>query len=79
MGQHTERFRQLLKIVPDTPQGFTPQLASMCMRQIINASLQIVAELEERLEDASAENEKMIELILKLKGTTPDWHPTEGE
>lgn len=78
MGQHTERLRELLKAVPNSSGGFTPQLASMMIRQIINASLQIVAELEERLEDSSAKNDRMIEMMLE-KGIVPDWTPKEGE
>lgn len=77
MGVYTEKFRQLIEKLPKTPDQFSgPIEAASAMAQLSNAVLQCLASLEEALEDAQRENEKLQELM--LEGTAPKvplWNP----
>jgi len=78
MGQHTERLRELIKILPTkSSKGFTPEIASMCLAQLANGALQVIAELEERNEDLCKEIDRMTEMMVE-KGVIPEWKPTDG-
>ena len=76
MGRYTERLRELLKGIPKDPKGFTPEIASMCLTQLANGSLQVIAQLEEALEDAEKENDRLTEMLIE-HGVAPAWTPSE--
>ncbi len=78
MGQHTERLRELIKNIPRDPKGFTPEIASMCLTQLANASLQVISQLEEGMEDLEKENSRLTEMLLE-KHPISDWSPFPGE
>lgn len=75
MGIYTERLRELIKGIPRSPQGFTPELASMCLAQLANGALQVIAQLEEANEDLEKENNRLIEMLVEA-GVAPPWAPT---
>lgn len=74
MGRHTETMRMLIASIPDHSIGLTPEIARSCIMQIANGSLQIIAELEERLEDKDKEIDSLTERLLREDGTTA-WTP----
>lgn len=74
MGYHTERLRALMENIPRSPAGFTPEIASMCLTQLANASLQVIASLEEANEDLEKENAKLVEMLIEA-GKTTQWPP----
>lgn len=77
MGRYTEKLRELLKSIPRSPGGFTPEIASMCLAQLGNASLQVIAQLEEANEDLEKENERLVELLMEAGVGGKSWTPTE--
>lgn len=74
MGQHTERLRELIKSIPKDPRGLTPEVASMFITQAMNASLQVISQLEESMEDLEKENARLAEMLLE-KHPISDWSP----
>ena len=75
MGRHTDRLRDLIKNIPRSPSGFTPEIASMCLTQLANGSLQVIAQLEEANEDLERENARLTEMLVEA-GKVPLWTPT---
>jgi hypothetical protein len=77
MGAYTDKFRQLTEKLPKKPSDFQgPEFASMCMAQLTNITLQTLASLEEALEDAQKENERLQEMLMeKMVG----WEPTKED
>ena len=76
MGWHSDRLRKVIQQLPrpkDTA-GFTPELASMCLAQLANGALQVIAELEERNEDLSKEVDRLTEMLVEKDGA-PGWRP----
>lgn len=60
MGIYTEKFRELTDDIPSTPDKFPdPIHASQWTARMRNAALQIIATLEEELEDAQEEKLKL--------------------
>lgn len=78
MGIHTERLRELLKNIPKSPAGFTPELASMCITQLANGSLQVIGHLEDINADLEKENDRLVEMLVAA-GAAPEWIPTKAE
>jgi hypothetical protein len=76
MGRFTEEFRALLDSIPRTPHGLTPEMAMRLIVQIANGSLQVIAQLEERLEDAERENAGLVERLIETE-KPPQWTPPE--
>ena len=73
MGVYTEKFRVMIDKLPKHPGEFTdPMQASSCMAQLTNAVLQCMAALEEALEDAQKEKEKLEEMLMDL-------HPDQSD
>lgn len=77
MGRYTERLRELINGIPRSPQGFTPEIASMCLTQLANGALQVIAQLEEAQEDLEKENSRLVELLIEA-GAAPPWVPGEA-
>jgi hypothetical protein len=75
MGRYTERMRALLEGIPRSPQGFTPEIASMCLTQLANGALQVIAQLEEANEDLEKENTRLVDMLVEA-GVAPEWVPT---
>lgn len=75
MGRHTERLRALIAGIPRSPTGFTPEIASMCLTQLANGSLQVISTLEEQVEDQEKEIHRLTEMLME---TAPVWTP-EGK
>lgn len=76
MGRYTERLRAMIEGIPRSPAGFTPEIASMCLTQLANGALQVIAQLEEANEDLEKENAKLAEMLVEA-GAAPEWTPTE--
>lgn len=74
MGIYTERLRELIKGIPRDPTGFTPEIASMCLAQLANGALQVIAQLEEANEDLEKENNALVEMLVDA-GVAPPWSP----
>ncbi len=74
MGHHTENFRTLIAAIPNHSKGLTPDVMRMCVLQIANGALQVIAELEERLEDKDKEIDRLTEELLVV-GKAPGWSP----
>lgn len=72
MGIYTEKFRELTNSLPKEPKDFQgPEFASMIVAQLSNAALQIIASLEETLDDEIKAKEKVEEMLMeKMDG----WH-----
>ena len=65
MGIYTEKFRQLTDHIPSTPDKFPdPIRASQWTATMRNAALQIIASLEEELEDAQEGSRKLEDRLL---------------
>ena len=77
MGRYTDRLRELIKHIPRDPKGFTPEIASMALTQLANASLQVIAQLEEANEDLERENARLTEALIE-KGEFTGWNPTSS-
>ena len=77
MGRHTNRLREVLKQIPTSPKGFTPEIASMCLTSLGQGALQIISELEEANEDLEKEVERLTMLMVEA-GVAPPWSPTQG-
>jgi len=79
MGVYVDKFRELIESLPKTPEDFKhPVHAASAMATMMNATLQCLASLEEALEDAQKENERLQEMLIDAdKGdlTTPGWWP----
>ena len=73
MGVYTEKFRQLISKLPKHPGEFTdPMMASSAMTQLQNSVLQVLAALEEALEDSQKEKETLENMLMeKDSGTNP--------
>ena len=78
MGIYTERLRKLIEGIPNSPKGFTPEIASMALTQLANASLQVISQLEEANEDLEKENAALVERLIDA-GVAPAWEPTALE
>ena len=76
MGWHSDRLREVIQSLPGPKDkaGFTPELASMCLAQLANGALQVIAELEERNEDLSKEIDRLTEMLVEKDGA-PGWRP----
>lgn len=78
MGVYTEKFRELTDKLPKSPKDFPgPEFAAMAMAQVINASLQIMASLEETLEDTQREKETLEEKLMETMGDV--WTPRKED
>jgi hypothetical protein len=65
MGVYTEKFRVLIKNLPkDATQFESPMQAASTMAQLTNSVLQVLASLEEALEDAEKEKERLEEMLM---------------
>lgn len=77
MGIYTEKFRQLTEHIPSTPDKFPdPIRASQWTATMRNAALQIIASLEEELEDAQEGSKKLEDRL--LEGSSSSAGPAEG-
>jgi hypothetical protein len=57
MARNAQKFREIIEMLPkptDT-QGFTPEVAALCLAQLANGALRIIAEQEEIIEDLEKE------------------------
>ena len=77
MGRHTEEFRELVASIPNNTNGLTPQIARVCIVQISNSALQVIAQLEEMMEDKDREIDKLTEKLLESSDTKL-WSPTKS-
>jgi phage gp29-like protein len=75
MGRHTEAFRALIAGIPNHSKGLTPEIARAIIIQISQGALQVVAELEEALDDKDREIDRLTEELLAA-GKTKQWFPT---
>lgn len=83
MGVFVEKFREMIDKLPKDPTQFRdPIHASSCMATLTNATLQCMASLEEALEDAQKENERLQEMLMDagktvsaVDGNLPTWWP----
>lgn len=76
MGVYTEKFRALTDNLPKLPDQFkSPVHASSCMAQLTNATLQTLGALEEALEDAQKENERLQEMLMEGGKMPSVWTP----
>jgi hypothetical protein len=77
MGVYTEKFRELIEKLPKTPDQFaSPIHAASAMAQLTNGVLQVLASLEESLEDAQKENERLQEMLMEKDTPNPAGIPT---
>ena len=77
MGWHSDRLREVIQRLPKpkgSHDGFTPELASLCLAQLANGALQVIAELEERNEDQAKEIDRLTEALIKASAM-PNWKP----
>lgn len=66
MGIYTDKFRELTDHIPSTPDKFPdPIRASQWTATMRNAALQIIATLEEELEDAQEGSKKLEDRLLE--------------
>jgi hypothetical protein len=77
MGRHTEEFRTLIAHIPSHSNGLTPKIARTCIIQIANSALQVIAQLEEMLEDKDKEIDKLTEKLLEGNDAQIEWMPTK--
>lgn len=78
MGVYTEKFRQLTDSLPKAPKDFAgPEFAAMAVAQLCNAALQIMASLEETLEDTQKEKEALEEKLMETMGDV--WLPKKDD
>ena len=77
MGTYTDKFREVIDKLPKTPDQFeSPIHAASAMAQLTNSVLQVLASLEEALEDSQKEAERLQELVM---GNVPSWEPVKKE
>lgn len=77
MGVYTDKFRDLTSKLPKQPTDFPgPEFASMIVAQLTNVTLQTLASLEEALEDAQKENERLQEMLMEKM---VEWQPTKED
>ncbi len=77
MGWHSDRLREVIQRLPKPKgphKGFTPEIASMCLAELANGALQVIAELEERNEDLSKEVDRLTEMLVEKDGAS-GWGP----
>lgn len=57
MGRSAQKLREIIELLPKPKdkEGFTPEIAAMCLAQLANKALQIIAEQEEIIEDLEKE------------------------
>ena len=77
MGRHTEEFRALIASIPDHTKGLTLEIARACVVQIANGALQIIAGLEETLEDKDRELDDLTERLIAAEKNLHLWKPKE--
>ena len=80
MGWHSDRLREVIQRLPKPKgphTGYTPELASICLLQLANGALQVIAELEERNEDQAKEIDRLTEALIQA-GAMPNWNPPVG-
>ena len=66
MGVYTEKFREYIDGLPKEPKDFTDQVhAASAMGQLTNSCLRTLAALEEALEDAQKEVERLQEQLIE--------------
>lgn len=75
MGRHTEQFRELISHIPNHTKGLTPAIARECILQISNGALQVIAGLEETLEDKDKEIDRLTEALIGDGSKAKGWHP----
>ena len=75
MGRYADKLRQIIKGIPTTSKGFTPEIASMCLARLANGSLQIISQLEESMEDLEKENTRLIEMLMEAGIGNKEWTP----
>jgi hypothetical protein len=77
MGRYTTKFRELLEHVPRPTdrEGFTPDLASIIITQVINNALHVIAEQEETIDDLEEEVTKLQSQLIESApdGAEADW------
>ena len=77
MGRYTTKFRDLLEHVPKPKdkEGFTPELASMIITQVINKALHVIAEQEETISDLEEEVTKLQSQLIEAApaGKEQEW------
>lgn len=73
MGRHTEEFRALIASIPDHTKGLTLEIARACVVQIANGALQVIAGLEETLEDKDKEIDRLTEKLIELDQAPGLW------
>ena len=78
MGIYTERLREMIKTIPMRElHHMKPELFSGAMTQLVNASLQVIGNLEEALASMEKENASLAERMIEA-GIVDEWKPTEG-
>lgn len=70
MGIYTDKFRELTEDIPSTPDKFPdPIRASQWTARMRNAALQIIASLEEELEDEQGKTRALEDQLLSKTET----------